>query len=329
MPQKMTYSHILNSIKNELTQGGGRVKMAVAKEIIATHWRIGKVLNEQVLPRARSRAENHRIIVRLAGDLKRPDGFFYEAARFYRLYPELPQDPFLGWKHYAYLCMIKDKKQRESLEKKAVTMRLDARELVLLIRSTSGAGGVLPLKRGRLFHYLTTTGKAMDLPEGYAVVDIGFSCCRALDMGKRQIRAGHVVRVNKKGEAYGITFLTKDAGLVYTYKARVQRVVDGDTLVLFIDCGFYNWIKLKVRLRGIDCPEMTSTQGALAGKFVKEALKKAAFVVVKTYKADKYGRYLADIFYDAGEKDPGVVAEKGRFLNQELLDEGLGEIYNK
>ncbi|MCK5215549.1 MAG: thermonuclease family protein, partial [Candidatus Omnitrophica bacterium] len=110
---------------------------------------------------------------------------------------------------------------------------------------------------------------------------------------------------------------------------RVERVVDGDTIALFIDCGFYTWIKLKARLRGIDCPELTTTQGVLARRFVRNALKAPSFVVVKTCKADKYGRYLADIFYDAKEKDPAVVAEKGSFLNQDLIDEGLAEMYNK
>ena len=316
--------------------------MTVAKEIIATHWRIGKVLTEQVLPRVQSSAENHRVIIRLARDLMKPEVFFYESARFYRLYPNLPQDPFLGWKHYAYLCMIKDKKQRDALAKKVIARRMVAKELILLIHSTGGlkrkkhiditppaASDVLPLKRGRLFHYLITTGKAMDLPECYAVIDIGFSCLRALDTGKRRIKAGRVVRAVKEEDNYVLKINNDDKSYVYTYIARVERVVDGDTIALFIDCGFYTWIKLKARLRGIDCPELTTTQGVLARRFVRNALKAPSFVVVKTCKADKYGRYLADIFYDAKEKDPAVVAEKGSFLNQDLIDEGLAEMYNK
>ena len=40
-----------------------------------------------------------------------------------------------------------------------------------------------------------------------------------------------------------------------------------------------------------------------------------------------YGRFLADVFYLPGEDDAEVVLAKGHYLNQELLDEGLAEIY--
>ena len=42
-------------------------------------------------------------------------------------------------------------------------------------------------------------------------------------------------------------------------------------------------------------------------------------LAIKTYRREKYGRFLADIF-------PG---EKQSFLNQELLDNKLATVYNK
>jgi micrococcal nuclease len=43
---------------------------------------------------------------------------------------------------------------------------------------------------------------------------------------------------------------------MYKYKARVSRVVDGDTLDLTIDLGFRTFVKQRVRLYGIDTPEI-------------------------------------------------------------------------
>ena len=51
------------------------------------------------------------------------------------------------------------------------------------------------------------------------------------------------------------------------------------------------------------------------------------FAIVKTYNRDKYRRYLADIFYLPDNKDVYAVAQKGMYLNQELIDEGLAERY--
>ena len=42
---------------------------------------------------------------------------------------------------------------------------------------------------------------------------------------------------------------------MYIYKAKVLRVVDGDTIDLLIDLGFNAWKKERIRLSGINTPE--------------------------------------------------------------------------
>jgi len=100
-------------------------------------------------------------------------------------------------------------------------------------------------------------------------------------------------------------------------------VIDGDTLWLDIDCGFGVWTKQKVRLRGIDTPELKTAEGIRARDFVVEALKGVPFVAVTTTKPDKYDRYLADVFYLPKEEDPGVILSNGVFLNRALHGAGL------
>ena len=42
----------------------------------------------------------------------------------------------------------------------------------------------------------------------------------------------------------------------YRYRAELDRVVDGDTLDVVIDLGFYIRIKERIRLEGVDTPEI-------------------------------------------------------------------------
>ena len=58
-------------------------------------------------------------------------------------------------------------------------------------------------------------------------------------------------------------------------------------------------------------------------KIVAALIARALFIVIKTYKDDKYKRMLVDVFYKEGEKDPAKVAAQGIYLNQELLDNRL------
>jgi hypothetical protein len=58
---------------------------------------------------------------------------------------------------------------------------------------------------------------------------------------------------------------------------------------------------------------------------VEERLKGLEFVVIKTYKTDMYGRYVADVFYHPTIKRKEDVYEKGFFLNTDLLIKELAD----
>lgn len=95
---------------------------------------------------------------------------------------------------------------------------------------------------------------------------------------------------------------------MYEYKARVNRVVDGDTVILDIDLGFETWINNQsVRLYGVDTPESRTkdldekARGILAKEWVMSLLPVGDFVFIKTIKdkSEKFGRILGDIVNDA------------------------------
>ena len=124
---------------------------------------------------------------------------------------------------------------------------------------------------------------------------------------------------------------------LYTYAAEVIKIVDADTQDLEIDVGFKAKQEHRVRLRGINAPEAGTSPGRKAKRFVERELAKCVvekplfkgaranrpLVVVKTYKMGQYGRYTVDIYYLPGEADPEIIVEKGKLLNQVLVDKGL------
>jgi micrococcal nuclease len=84
----------------------------------------------------------------------------------------------------------------------------------------------------------------------------------------------------------------------YTYKCKVIRVVDGDTIDVDIDLGFSVVLKKqRIRLAGIDTPESRTRNLAEKelGLKAKERLKAlcGSEVFIQSLGAGKYGRILA------------------------------------
>ena len=126
---------------------------------------------------------------------------------------------------------------------------------------------------------------------------------------------------------------------MYIYKVVLDRVVDGDTMDLWIDLGFDAWILERVRLLGVDTPEVYGPNASEAGKessaFVKRwfADRSSGGVLVYTsekYKStDKYGRSLGTIsWYPSIEKLDQIEENSiNESLNVVLLDNGLAQSY--
>ena len=110
---------------------------------------------------------------------------------------------------------------------------------------------------------------------------------------------------------------------LHTYAGEVERVIDGDTLLVRIDLGFDVWKSERIRLRGVDTPELGTPEGLRAREFVTGTLAGAGTVVVKTYKTDAYARYVADLFHHPALERKEDIFTRGHFLNQQLLDQGL------
>jgi len=343
MPQTLSnsfYQTILKKIKEEIVRGKRTIEESYRKEVLQTHWNIGEILEKPFAGKFENSSERARMIERLAKDLGRPVSFFYDLSKFYRFYPTVPQTS-LSWSHYSNLIRVDDEARRREFEEKAIQESLSAQKLYQLIFmgkiedkkakapiEVLGKPGTLTFVRGKLYRYRCLFRKDITCVKGQALVDMGFGFLRKIDTPAWKENGSPIpVSSYKDKNGYYIRRATKHPEYLYTYQATVSRVVDGDTLVLHIDLGFDSWIEQKLRLRGIDAPEMSTVLGMAAKDHVKKISNSVSLVVCKTYKEDKYGRYLADIFYSCKEKDPQVIAREGIFLNQELVDQGYATVY--
>lgn len=85
---------------------------------------------------------------------------------------------------------------------------------------------------------------------------------------------------------------------MYNYDAKIVDVYDGDTFTFYVDLGFDVWVKSKMRLFGIDTPEIRGSDkemGLIVRDYVKEEIE-GKIVGIIVYKKGKYGRYIADVF---------------------------------
>lgn len=83
------------------------------------------------------------------------------------------------------------------------------------------------------------------------------------------------------------------------YSGIIERVVDGDTLVINFDLGFNVWTKQKVRLARINCPEMKTEEGKVAKAFTDIYLNEEVTVKTSKTKLDVYGRYIAEVYLNS------------------------------
>lgn len=104
------------------------------------------------------------------------------------------------------------------------------------------------------------------------------------------------------------------------YSALVLRVIDGDTFEALVHLGFGVEQRFRVRLDGIDTPEIygeNKKEGLKAKRIVRNMIEGKVVNLYEAEQKDKFGRALAN-----------VELEDGRDLTNVLIEEGLGKEYH-
>jgi micrococcal nuclease len=106
---------------------------------------------------------------------------------------------------------------------------------------------------------------------------------------------------------------------MYEYKARLIKVVDGDTIDIEIDLGLHIFHEVRCRLFGLNAPERYTPAGPAATEWLTVQLVQHPTFMIRTYKdkTEKYGRYLVSIYTDS----------TGISVNQRMINAGHAVAY--
>ena len=291
-----TYAELRRRVHETLLHGQQKIE----REKVRTYWETGSYINLHVRIHDGRAEYRKRTLLKLGEDLDLDVTVLHRCAELEDKFPDLPilagwqqssvngwisikKYPWaaLRWSHFRALLSIADREERyrladEAAQKGWITEVLETR--VRQINKTRRGSG---------------------------------------DTGGGTRPADRLTPLRGRLYTYRIV---KDAvkGPLFTYEADLDRVTDGDTQWYFIyqdqrpGRGMRND---KLRLRGIDCPELKKAAGRAAKRFVEEQFAKAQSVLLTTTKPDKYDRYLTDVFLKM--KDGSEV-----FLNNLLLETG-------
>ncbi len=112
---------------------------------------------------------------------------------------------------------------------------------------------------------------------------------------------------------------------MYHYKAKVERIIDGDTIDVVIDLGFKITTYQRIRLANINTPETYIVKkdseeykkGVISRLYVEQRIAaNHNEIELQTEKiTEKYGRYIGIIW----------LADSTTTLNDELVEKGLAK----
>jgi len=288
------------------------------KTLVESYWQIGRRIVEQEQLGQTNAVYGKQLIAHLSEDLshKLGSGFsernLYKMRQFYLAHEISPAPAKLSWTQHVELLPVANKAMKQRLEREIVRGKLSPRQIRQKVRQietekrTPARDGTRvsltrPCREQPLQRYGLIEPDRVARSKGTVVVDCGFNIWRKID---RQDAKSH-------GQPS------------YTYPAKVESVIDGDTLWVIVDCGYGTLTRQKLRLHLIDAPERGTPEGEKATRFVRRVLGKNPDIVIRTHHYDKYARYLADVFYLPDNTNPKAIYAQGIYLNQQLIDKGL------
>ena len=122
--------------------------------------------------------------------------------------------------------------------------------------------------------------------------------------------------------------------LDYVYRAKIVKVIDGDTIDVLLGRGFGDTSKKRLRLADLHAPELHQQDGKRAKQKVEEWVYDRSLIrednfLIRTIKPNKitgsggFGRWLAEVWH---LEDDGLVS-LNQYINNWMLEENIVEGY--
>jgi len=309
-----TYGALRDAVSEVLVSG--RRKLETLK--VRIYWQTGKLISDYLKLHPDEDTKDTHVVHRLARDLEYERSLFYRLLQFAEAFPNVVPGRQLTWTHYRALIVLPDGGQRRLLAREAEQAAWPVRRLRKeILRRRGLSRKAKPTKtsetlqeppRGR---FGVRRIKEIETVDGARqnVIDFGFEIYSTLSRkDSARFRPGELVVWSTQKEAWIRGGVPED---VYFYEGEVERVVDGDTILVYVALGFDIRRRQYLRLRGIDTPELGSVAGRRARDFVLKYFKDSAQVTFKSRFTDRYDRYLSDVWVG------------NTYVNQALLDRGL------
>ena len=304
-PIPQTYAALRREVETALLTGQREIEQAKVR----TYWESGRLIGEHLRLNESKPGYGTATMAKLAHDLKVSDSVLYRCVRFVESFPNLATWPNLTWAHYRALVPVEPASRRLALTRQADKAGWTVAELDERLRPLRLPAADTPAAKPEpLTPRRGTPGLCKVAATGDTLaVDLGFACFLDLPADTK-LKAGDCVQLPS------VTLVKEAPKPSYTYPATVLTVVDGDTLWVKVYLRPSQWVKQKLRLRDLDCPEIDTPEGKAAKRFLEKLVQDAKAVTICTTKPDKYDRYLADVFLTIGDGE--------LFLNNALLENG-------
>lgn len=311
---------IISTIRNTISQGVLKSKSVVKKEQTKAYWSAGKTLYESFKNIETESIYGKSLFQEIAEATNISCRSLYLMHQFYNEYPDLNEkDNLLSWTHYRVLLTVDEKEKRDILEKKIIEKNLSTRELreeVKAKKKNKQKNNSIKEKIGAMHHYKIYE----DLNRKEKFIDLGFRTYKKLQPDS-ELSKGKIIKVLDENILNYEVIKTNKKNL-FNYKARVQKVLDANNILLKIELGFGINVIQKVKLRGVSCPDIITDEGLKAKSYIKSKLSSSDIVYIKSFKRDKNNIYLVDIYTKI--KIESSENHSNYFLNQILIDKKHG-----
>jgi len=325
------YAVLKARVRDVLILGRERIE----KEFMRMRYHTGLLINEHLRLNEGRAAYGAQAVLKLEKDFDIDHTELHRYAQLAKAYPIVGRgrqlEFNLPWTHYRKLMIIKDDKQRWELTVRAEKSGWGFEEIEARVRGVIGKDPHekepprLPFVcLGPFFTYKiirAAKGVLKYAPASSSrelLLDLGFKHRLEMKLFPRARFTEGTIVTAAEGSFALVKAQGADDTSLYTYKAGVEAVPDGDTLKVDFLLGLGSRKGETIRLNHIDCPEINTPEGKAAQRFVAAELSKCEYITVKSVRTrkEKWGRYLGDVFYSKdGSSAP-------MYLNQVLLDKG-------